>query len=87
MEAKLKMSNNKDKISATIEKVIVESNEPLETKEVQEKIQQSLGDVTRTKVLYRLNDLRGQGTISGKFVGSGKGVWIWWKKGCLDQER
>lgn len=81
------MSSTKDKITATIEKVIIESKEPLETKEVQEKIQQSIGDVTRTKVLYRLNDLRGQGTIAGKFVGSGKGVWIWWKKDNSHYER
>jgi repressor of nif and glnA expression len=80
------MSNTKDKITMTIEKVITESKEPLETKEVREKIQKSLGDVSRSKVLYRLNDLRGQGEIAGKFVGSGKGVWIWWKKGNSEQE-
>lgn len=80
------MSNTKDKITVTIEKVITESEEPLETKEVREKILKSLGDVSRSKVLYRLNDLRGQGEIAGKFVGSGKGVWIWWKKWNSKQE-
>jgi hypothetical protein len=26
-----------------------------------------------------LQNLRAEGHIHGKFVGSGKGVWIWWK--------
>jgi hypothetical protein len=73
-------TKERDKITTAIEKVLTETREPLETKEVFEKTQQSHTDVTRTKVLYRLNDLRGQGEIGGKFVGSGKGVWIWWKK-------
>ena len=81
------MANTKDNITATIEKVIAESGEPMETKEVQEEIQKSLGVVSRGKVLYRLNDLRGQGEIAGKFVGSGKGAWIWWKKGRWEQKR
>lgn len=64
---------NKD-LSKMIVDVLSQSNEPLETKEVVEK----LHGVTRTKVLYRLMILRGDGTVRGKAVGSGKGVWIWW---------
>jgi len=74
------MPNTKDKITKVIENVVSMSKEPLETKEVFEKTLHSLNDVTRSKVMYRLNDLRGQGEIFGKSVGSGKGVWIWWKK-------
>lgn len=74
------MANSKDEITKVIEKVVATSKEPLETKEVFEKTQQSLSDVSRSKVMYRLNDLRGQGEIFGKSVGSDKGVWIWWKK-------
>ena len=70
----------KDVVKSTIEKVIQHSNEPLETKEVREKIRNDLGDVSRSKLLYRLNGLRGEGQIYGKYVGSGKGAWIWWAK-------
>ncbi len=82
------MSNikEKDKITTAIEKVFKESREPMETKEIFEKALQSHEDVTRSKVLYRLNDLRGQGEIVGKFVGSGKGVWIWWKKNAWEKQ-
>jgi len=27
--------------------------------------------------------LRAEGLIKGKFVGPGKGVWIWWKKNAF----
>lgn len=54
--------------------VLSQAGEPLETKEVVEKLR----GVTRTKVLYRLMILRGDGVVRGKAVGSGKGVWIWW---------
>jgi repressor of nif and glnA expression len=74
-----------DKMERTIAKVVTSSSEPLETKEIQEKVTEVLGkDVTRSKLLYRLNDLRGQGEIFGKSIGSGKGVWIWWKRGQED---
>ena len=56
------------------------AGEVLETKEILEKLQISSGEVTRTKLFSRLNNLRGEGLIKGKFVGSGKGVWIWWRK-------
>lgn len=63
-----------DKSSKNILTILKKSNEPLETKE----IELVLKSVTRTKILYRLNNLRGEGLIKGKQVGSGKGCWIWW---------
>lgn len=56
-------------------KAIDSSDEPLETKEVEAKLKG-----TRTMILQRLHNLRGEGLIKGKRVGPGKGVWIWWKK-------
>jgi len=63
-------------------KTIEKAEEVLETKEIEEKIALSIKNVTitRTKLFARLNNLRGEGLIKGKFVGPGKGVWIWWKK-------
>jgi len=69
----------KDEISEEILKILKSSGAPLETKEIFEKIRAEMGDVSRSKLMYRLNVLRGDGDIHGKFVGSGKGVWIWWK--------
>jgi len=42
-----------------------------------------LKDVSRTMILYRLYDLRGQGLIKGKKVGGGKGTWIWWRSNAF----
>lgn len=67
-----------DELSNVISTIVKKSNEPLETKEIEEKLSNIQKHVTRTKVLYRLNNLRGDGIIRGKFVGPGKGVWIWW---------
>jgi repressor of nif and glnA expression len=69
-----------DEISKTALKVITNADEPLETKEVEERVNKIVKDSTRTKLFYRLNNLRAEGQIKGKFVGPGKGVWIWWKK-------
>ncbi len=55
--------------------LIIKAGEPLETKE----IERGLAKYTRTMILYRLYNLRGEGKIKGKQVGSGKGTWIWWK--------
>lgn len=66
------MENN---ISEKILEIINSSNEPLETKEIENKLK----NVSRSKILYRLNDLRGEGKIKGKSIGAGKGNWIWWK--------
>jgi len=57
-------------------KTIENSDEPLETKEIQEKNKK----ITRTKLIYRLFNLRGESLIKGKQIGAGKGSWIWWKK-------
>lgn len=65
-----------DKIVGTILNIINNSSEPLETKEIEEKLPKE----TRTKIFNRLKDLRGEGLIKGKMVGAGKGTWIWWKK-------
>ena len=70
-----------DLISNTALNIINHSEEPLETKEVLERIGEKIKKetVTRTKIFYRLNILRGEGKIKGKFAGPGKGVWIWWR--------
>lgn len=73
------MRGTLDKTSTKILKVLQEAQEPLETKEIETFLAgTSLKDVTRIKVFYRLNLLRGDGAIKGKPVGSGKGTWIWW---------
>jgi repressor of nif and glnA expression len=69
-----------DKLTEVTLKIINETNEPVETKEIEEMVKKSVKDVTRAKLFYRLNNLRGEGLIKGKFSGPGKGVWIWWKK-------
>jgi len=69
-----------DEISKAALKVINSAEEPLETKEVEERVNKIIKDSTRTKLFYRLNNLRAEGLIKGKFIGPGKGVWIWWKK-------
>jgi len=68
------MRRKEDPISKRILKFLEPAREPLETKEIEE----LLKDISRTKVLYRLNLLRGDGLVKGKPVGSGKGTWIWW---------
>ena len=67
-----------DNIANAVLKIIQNSEEPLETKEIQEKVEALIKGVTRTKLFYRLTNLRGEGLVKGKFVGPGKGVWIWW---------
>ena len=76
----------RDDIEALALDVISKSNEVFETKEIQEKIGVSIKDITRTKLFSRLNNLRGEGLIKGKFVGPGKGVWIWWRKSAFSEE-
>ncbi|MCX8194129.1 MAG: hypothetical protein N3G19_02080 [Candidatus Pacearchaeota archaeon] len=68
-----------DALVNAILKLINESSEPLETKEIEQALSK-IKDLTRTKLFYRLMLLRGEGLIMGKLVGPGKGVWIWWKK-------
>ncbi len=64
----------KDPLKDKIVRIISKANEPLETKEV---LGQTNG--TRVTLLYRLHNLRGEGKLRGKHIGSGKGTWIWWK--------
>jgi len=71
-----------DDLSKLILKILNSSQEPLETEEVINLIKNS----TRTKVLYRLNNLRGEGKIRAKSIGSGKGTWIWWKMEAFKHE-
>lgn len=73
------MRKDNDTVSKKILEIIGSSAEPLETRE----IEILLKNVTRIKVLYRLNNLRGEGLIKGKAIGSGKGTWIWWKQGAF----
>jgi len=75
-----------DEISKAALKVINNAEEPLETKEVEERVNKLIKDLTRTKLFYRLNNLRAEGLIKGKYVGPGKGVWIWWKKNAFTEK-
>ncbi len=76
-----------DKITKSALKIIEEAEEILETKEIEKKIAVSARDITRTKLFARLSNLRGEGRIKGKFVGPGKGVWIWWKKSAFPENK
>jgi len=58
----------KEEDTQRILKILINSNEPLETKEIEEFDKKS----TRVKILYRLNQLRAEGLIKGKQVGAGK---------------
>lgn len=68
------MQSALDSESKKIIEIFKKKKEPLETKE----IENLLKNISRVKILYRLNNLRGEGIIKGKSVGSGKGAWIWW---------
>ncbi|MFH0836663.1 MAG: hypothetical protein V1870_00890 [Candidatus Aenigmatarchaeota archaeon] len=70
-----------DDIKDEVVHILDRAIEPLETKEIEDEIKNTVKkeSVTRTKVFYRLNLLRGEGRIKGKFTGPGKGVWIWWR--------
>jgi hypothetical protein len=70
------MRAKRDAISQKILEIIGKADEPLETIEIIDALKGS----TRIKVLYRLYNLRGEGLLKGKQVGSGKGTWIWWKQ-------
>ncbi len=67
-----------DVLGSRILSIITKAEEPLETREIEQLLEQKNRKETRVKVLYRLNLLRGEGKIKGKAVGSGKGTWIWW---------
>ena len=74
------MREKADRTSTQLLNLLRTATEPLETKEMEV----LLKNVTRIKVLYRLNILRGDGLIKGKPVGSGKGTWIWW---CSNEKK
>lgn len=65
----------KEADAISILKIINNSQEPLETKEIIGKCKK----LTRVKVLYRLMNLWAEGLIKGKQIGAGKGTWVWWK--------
>ena len=65
-----------NKLTEKIFEAISSATEPLETKEIEERLK----GFSRATILYRLHNLRGEGLIKGKRVGPGKGAWIWWKK-------
>ncbi len=73
------LRGHEDVLAKAILRVINTSTEPLETKEIGQALSKVKG-ITRTKLFYRLMLLRGEGLVLGKFVGPGKGVWIWWRK-------
>lgn len=73
------MVRKEDHIAKKIVEVLAKAGEPLETREIEIILKNS--KISRIMILYRLNDLRGQGRIKGKSVGSGKGTWIWWIDG------
>ena len=72
------MRASTDKLQIKILKLLHVSPEPLETKEIELAL-----ETTRIKTLYRLNLLRGDQKICGKPMGSGKGVWVWWRKNAF----
>jgi hypothetical protein len=73
--------SDNDNVMRGILDVLASADEPLETKEIEERLKIFIKreSITRTKVFYRLNFLRGDGKVKGKFSGPGKGVWIWWR--------
>jgi repressor of nif and glnA expression len=73
----------KEHETSLILKIIENSSEPLETKEIESQAKK----ITRVKILYRLNNLRAEGLIKGKQIGSGKGTWIWWGKNLLIKQK
>lgn len=77
-----------DIIKEKILDILSHTAEPLETKEIELTIQEHVKTetITRTKIFYRLNLLRGEGKIKGKFTGPGKGVWIWWGVGAFSKK-
>ncbi len=81
------MRYRQNHISEATLKIIKDAKEPLETKEIQKELEGIIKDVTRTKLFYRLNNLRGEGLIKGKLVGAGKGAWIWWVKDFFSKDK
>jgi repressor of nif and glnA expression len=77
---------NDDKISELIIEKVNDSNQPLETKEILDYINERSKNITHSMILYRLMNLRGDGEINGKRISAGaKGVWIWWRKDAFEK--
>ena len=74
-----------DRIRDLILDLIQSKESPLETREVVELVLKEYPTCTRTIVFKRLTDMRGDGAIRGKHVGSGKGVWIWWRVNAFEE--
>ena len=76
----------RDKMADAILMIVQNNHEPLETEEIISRLHEASGrdmilkNATRTRVMYRLHNLRAENLIAGKMLGAGKGVWIWWKK-------
>jgi len=72
-----------DKFASKVLEILDKANSPLETTEVVELVQHAIPKCTRTIVFKRLTDLRGDQAIKGKYAGSGKGVWTWWRENAF----
>jgi hypothetical protein len=73
-----------DPLYDSILQIIQSSAEPLETEEIIRVLQRDKPHgASRTKILYRLHNLRAEDKIRGKLFGSGKGSWIWWSNDKL----
>jgi|GEM_PF-2616429 len=70
--------NGLDAISKLILQILHDAAEPLETKDLEDRCRNFDPSITRIKVFYRLQNMRAGGHLKGKFIGSGKGSWIWW---------
>lgn len=83
------MREDNDNVMRGILDVLASADEPLETKEIEGRLKVFIKKetITRTKVFYRLNFLRGDGKIKGKFSGPGKGVWIWWRTDAFKNKK
>lgn len=72
-----------DLATEIIVRLLRSSAAPLETKDILDRARAEKRKLTRAIVFKRLTTLRGDGVISGKQVGSGKGVWIWWDPSAI----
>ena len=70
---------NLDAISQLLVRILQSANQPLETSEIIAQIQKET-QVSRKIILKRLHDLKDSDLINARFMGPGKGVWVWWKK-------
>jgi predicted RNA-binding protein YlxR (DUF448 family) len=71
--------NGLDKLSSIILAALNQADEPLDTKEIEDRVTVFTNDVTRIKLVLRLHNLRGENLIRGKSLGSGRGAWVWWR--------